>query len=168
MSDGSGIKGPSIKYVTLEAGGGPRKCDRLWQREGLKSMWRHAYNFYHTYETWNLKWFLTFCCNRCILTEEGSDKTTPDKTFQTKDPPTKALGQRPPANNWERICTGGLCPGFCTRPTKNRGVRDVWRTFWGSRDVWQSVTGGGGQNWPKIALRTLWTKMSYIHRVRWM
>jgi len=26
-----------------------------------------------------------------------------------------------------------------------------------SRDVWQSVTGGGGQNWPKIAWRTLWT-----------
>jgi len=32
-------KGPSIKYVTLEGGGGPRRCDGLWQGEGVKSMW---------------------------------------------------------------------------------------------------------------------------------
>ena len=31
-------KGPSIKYVTLEGGGGPRRCDNLWQGEGVKSM----------------------------------------------------------------------------------------------------------------------------------
>jgi len=48
------------------------------------------------------------------------------------------------SNNWDRICTGDFCPRFFTRPTKSGGVRDVWRTFWGSRDVWQSVTGGGG------------------------
>src|SRR6218665_2250920 len=29
-----------------------------------------------------------------------------------------------------------------------------------SRDVWQSVTEGGSQNWSKIAQRTLWTAPS--------
>ena len=40
------VQGPSIKYVTLEGKGGPRRCDSLGQREGVKSMWRHAYNFF--------------------------------------------------------------------------------------------------------------------------
>jgi len=35
------------------------------------------------------KVMLTFCCNRCILTEGERTETTPDKTFQTKDPLTK-------------------------------------------------------------------------------
>src|SRR6218665_2557900 len=42
-------------------------------------------------------------------------KTTRQKTLY-KIPRTK-----PPAKNGERICTAGFCPGFCTRPTKNRG-----------------------------------------------
>ena len=62
--------GPSIKYVTLE---GSRGSEKVWQfvtgGRQVKHMWRHAYtNFCHTYETWNLKWCLTFCCNRCIVT----------------------------------------------------------------------------------------------------
>ena len=28
----SAVGGPSIKYVTLEGAGGPRRCDSLWQR----------------------------------------------------------------------------------------------------------------------------------------
>jgi len=28
------LGGPSINYVTLERGGGPRRCDSLWQGEG--------------------------------------------------------------------------------------------------------------------------------------
>ena len=77
-------------------------CDR---GRGVKSMWRHAYtNFYHTYETWNLKWCLTLCCNRCIMTEGGTDKNQPEQNPRTKTS----------ANNWDRICTGGtlICPGF--------------------------------------------------------
>ena len=84
--------------------GSPRRCDSLWQREGVKSMWRHAYtNFYHTYETWNLKWCLTFCCNRCrpIVTERERTKN------RTKPPRTKTS-----ANNWDRICTEDFSPGF--------------------------------------------------------
>ena len=69
------------------------------------SMWRHAYKFfYHTYETWNFKWSLTFCCNTCILTEGWTDKKHPR---QKTKPWTKT-----PANNWETICTGGFCQGF--------------------------------------------------------
>ena len=45
---------------------------------------------------------------------------------------------------------------FSTRPTKDGGPRCV-TYFWGSWDVWQSVTEGGGRNWPTIWWRTLWT-----------
>ena len=38
--------GPSIKYVTLQGGGGLRKCDSLWQGEGVKIVWRHTFNFF--------------------------------------------------------------------------------------------------------------------------
>ena len=36
-----------------------------------------------------------FMYGLCILTEGGTDKTTPVKTFQTKDPLTKTPGQKP-------------------------------------------------------------------------
>ena len=112
--------------------------------------------FYHNYETWNLKWCLTFCCNRDILTEGERTKPTPDKTFQTKDPLIKP-GTKTPANNWERTCTVGFCPGFCTRPTK-MGIRDVWSTFGGGPwGPWMcdSVAEGWRSNRPKIAWRSL-------------
>jgi len=136
--------GPSIKHVTLEGEG----FEKVWQFVTgwgrFKSMWRHAYKFFYlTYETWNLKWCLTFCCNRCILTEGGTDKNHPVQDLPDKGPSDKTSWTETPTNNGERICTGGFCPGFCTRPTNNRGVRDVWRTFGGPRDVWQSVTGEG-------------------------
>ena len=123
--------GPSIKYVTLD-GEGVREsvtvCDRGRVQEHVTS---HL-NFFHTYETWNWKWWLTFCCNGGILTEGEWTKTTSDKTFQTKNP-----GQNPKTKTLrtsERLCTGGFCPGFCT--TKHRGVRDVWRTLgWVPRGV---------------------------------
>jgi len=41
--------GPSVKYVTLEGGGGPRRSDSLWQRGGVKSLWRHTYKFFITH-----------------------------------------------------------------------------------------------------------------------
>jgi len=102
-------------------------------------MWRHAYKF--------IKWCLTFCCNRCILTEGRTNKNHPGKTFQKKDTRTKN-----PAR-WENLYRG-FCPVFCTRPT---GVRDVWRTFGGGPGMCDKVWQRGlrGQNWPKIAWRIL-------------
>ena len=93
-------------------GRGPRRCDSLWQGEGAKSMWRHTYKFfYHTYETWNLKWCLTFCCNRCVLSEEGMDKNHPGQNLSDKRFPDKTPRTKTPANDWERICTRGFCLG---------------------------------------------------------
>ena len=90
-------------HKVRHARGGPRSCDSLWQGEGVTSMWRPAYtNFYHTYETWNLKWCLTCCCNICIVTEGGTDKNQPGQNPRTKSS----------ANNWNRICTADFCPGF--------------------------------------------------------
>ena len=119
-----------------------RGSEKVWQfvtGEGVKSMWRHAYtNFYHTYETWNLKWCLTFCCNRCrpYCDRRGNGQ---------KPSRTKLPGQKPPRTIEIEFVQGTFVRDFCSRPTKNRGgVRDVWRTFGGSRDVWQSVTGWRG------------------------
>ena len=93
--------------------------EKVWQSvtgEEIKSLWRHTYKFfYHTYEIWNLKWCLTFCCNRSILTEGEQTKTTPGKTFQTKTPWKK------PCEQLRENLYRGFCPGFCTRPTKNGG-----------------------------------------------
>ena len=86
--------GPSIKYVTLE-GRDQRRCGSLWQGEWVKNMWRNTYIFYHTYETWNLKWCLTFYCNRCILTERITDKIYPGQNLPHKRPSDKTLGLWP-------------------------------------------------------------------------
>ena len=134
--------GPSIKYVTL---GGSEK---VWQfvtgKGGFKSMWRHAYKkCYLTYETWNLKWWLTFCCNRFILTEGGTDKTIPDKTFQTKDPLTKIPRTKTP-RTVEREFVQGLLSGFFVLDLLKIGGPRCVTYFGGSRDVWQSVTRGRG------------------------
>src|SRR6218665_1587257 len=89
--------GPSIKYmyVTLE-GAGVREsvtvCDR---GRGSRACDVTLIIFFIIYIKHEILIFSTFCCNRCILTEESTDKTTPDKTFQTKDPRTKAPGQKP-------------------------------------------------------------------------
>jgi len=46
-------KGPSIKYVTLEGGGGPRRCDSLWQGERGKE-----------HVTSHLEFFLSYIRNK--------------------------------------------------------------------------------------------------------
>ena len=66
-------------------------------------------------------------------------------------------GQKPPRTIEIEFVQGTFVRDFCTRPTKNRGSEICDVLSEGSRDVWQSVTGGGGQNWPNIAWRTLWT-----------
>jgi len=77
-------------------------------RLGFKSMWRHAYNFFYlTYETWNLKWCLTFCCNRSMYSDRrGNGQKLPDKRPPDKTPRTKTA-----ANNWENLYRG-LLSGF--------------------------------------------------------
>ena len=142
-------------HKVRHAGGGPRKCDSLWQRGGgVKIMWRHAYKFF--YQTWNLKWFLIFCCNRCILTEGVGTKKHPGQNLPDKRPSDKTPGQKLQQTIETEFAQGALVRVFCTRPSKNRGggseMCDI--LFGGSRDVWQ---GEGSQNWPKIAWRTLWT-----------
>ena len=119
------IRGQSIKYVTLEGGGGPRKCDSLWQRG----------DFWLSVVT-DVFW------QKGVWT-----KPTPDKTFQTKDPlPWQKPPDKSPREPLRENLYRGLLSGFFVLGLLKIGGRDVWRTFGGSRDVWQSVTEGGGQN----------------------
>src|SRR6218665_1319348 len=55
--------------------------------------------------------FISFCCKRCIVTEGGTDKNQP--------------GQKPPRTIEIEFVPGTFVRDFCTRPTKNWGVRDV-------------------------------------------
>jgi len=92
------------------------------------------------------KWCLTLRCNMHSDRRGNGQKAPRTKPSSQKTKPSDK-------NNWERICTGGFCQVFFTRPTKNREVRDVWPTFGGPGmcdKVWQRE---GGQNWPKIAWR---------------
>jgi len=69
------------------------------------------------------------------------DRREKDKNDPGQNLPDKNPGQNfPNKNNLELKQTPckDICMYACT--TKNRGVRDVWRTLGGSRDVWQSVT----------------------------
>ena len=106
-----------------------RGFEKMWQF--VRGSRRHTLNF--TFDKKIYKWYLTLCCNRCILKEGGTDKT-----FQTKDP-----GQKP-SRTIEREFVQGLLSGFFVLDLlKIGGVREVWRAFGGFRDVWQSVTGVG-------------------------
>ena len=80
---GAGNSLGAVHKVCHAWGGGVQEgvtvCDR---RRGFKRLWCHTYKFfYHTYKTWNFRWFLTFCCDRCILTEGGMDKIHPGQNF---------------------------------------------------------------------------------------
>ena len=90
------VKELSIKY---EYGGirkGVTVCDR---GRGEEHMTTHFKKFHRpTYETWNWKWCLTFCCNGCILTEGGTGKNHPG----TKPSRQKYPGQTP-RGHWRRL-----------------------------------------------------------------
>ena len=102
-------------------------------------MWRHAYtNLYHTYETWNFKWCLTFCCNRCIVTEGGMDKNQP--------------GQKPPWTIEIEFVQGTFVRDFSTRPTKNRGGPRCVTYF---RGVPGCVTKCDGERGSKLAKNSM-------------
>jgi len=60
-------------------------------------------------------------------------------------------GQKPLRTIEREFVQGAFVRVFCTRPTKNRGgPRCVTYFQGGSRDVWQSVTGGGGKIGQKL------------------
>jgi len=59
------------------------------------------------------------------VTEGGTDKNQPEQN----------PGQKPPRTIEIEFVQETFVRDFCTRPTKNRGARDVRRTFGGSRDV---------------------------------
>ena len=103
--------------------------EKVWQfvtgRGVVKSMWHHTYKFfYHTYETWNLKWCLTFCCNRCVATEEGTDKNTYHLSLIMESSRTKPFRQKTPRQTPQtkplraierEFVQGAFVQVFCTR-----------------------------------------------------
>jgi len=56
------------------------------------------------------------------VTEGGTDKNQPGQN----------PGQKPPRTIEIEFVQGTFVRDFCTRPTKNGGIRDVRRTFGGS------------------------------------
>ena len=66
------------------------------------------------------------------------------KTFQTKDPPWQNPLDKNPREHLRENLYRGLLSGIFVL-----GLLKIWRgskmcdVLWGSRDVWQSVTGGG-------------------------
>ena len=86
------------------------------------------------------------------------DKTTPDKTFQTKDPLTNPPGQKPRKQLSENLYRGFLSEFFVLGLLKNRaGGSEMCDVLLGGPGMCDKVWQGGGKNWPKIAWRTLWT-----------
>ena len=49
---------------------------------------------------------LAFCCNRCILTEGGTDKNYPGQNFPDKRPPDKTPGQQLRENFYRGFLSG--------------------------------------------------------------
>ena len=137
----------AVHKVRHARGGGVREgvtvCDR---GRGSRACDVTLLNFfYHKYETWNLKWYLPFCCNKCILIEGGMDKSHPGQNLPDKIPSDKTPRTKTPTNNWENLYRG-LLPGFFVLGLLKIGG---WSPrcvtyFGGSRDVWQSVTWGEG------------------------
>ena len=66
---------------------------------------------------------------------------------------TKTPGQKPPRTNETEFAQGAFVRAFCTRHTKNRGVRDMWRTFGGvSGCVTKCDSGEGGSKLAKNSM----------------
>src|SRR6218665_154465 len=71
-------------------------------------------------------------------------KTTPDKTFQTKDPQTKAPGEKPSRTIEREFVQGALVRIFCPMPTKNLGGPKCVTYFWGVPGSVTKCDRGGG------------------------
>ena len=71
----------------------------------------------------------------------GTDKNHPEQNLPDKRPSDKTPGQKPQRTIEGEFVQGAFVRVFCAGPTKNRGVRDVRRTFRGGPGmcdkVWQ-------------------------------
>ena len=132
--------------------------------EEIKSMWRHAYKFLSY--IWSMKFKVVFNILMMYSDRRGTDKNHPRRNLPDKRPPDKTPRTKTPANNWERIVQRALVGVFSTRPTKNGGVRDVWRTFGGVRDMWQSVTGRRGSKLAKNSVTYFMDAHPYVSRTK--
>jgi len=86
----------------------------------------------------------------------GTDKNHPGQNLPDKRPSDKTPEQKPPRTIERDFEHGAIVRVFFVLGLLKIGGPRCVTYFWGSRDVWQSVT-GRGQHWPKIAWRTLWT-----------
>src|SRR6218665_4161751 len=80
----------------------------------------------------------------------------PDKTFQTKDPRTKAPDKKPGEQLRENLYRGLLSGSFVLGLLK-MGRSEMYDVFSGVPRCVTKCDRWRGENWPKIALRTLWT-----------
>ena len=68
-------------------------------------------------------------------------RTKPSRqTTPWQDPPDKI----PREQLRQNLYNGAFVQVFCTKPSKNRGVRDVWRTFGGGPGMCDEVWQGEG------------------------
>ena len=67
---------------------------------------------------------MKFEIDRCILTEGGTDENHSGQNLPDKRPQN-------PGGQLREIFNRGFVRDFCTKPTKNQGIRDVRRTFEG-------------------------------------
>ena len=133
-------KGPSIKYVMLEGGGGPRRCDGLWHGGGgqehvTSCLWKFLSYIWNM----NLRWCLTFCCNRCIVTD-----VLWQKGEWTKTNPDNPPGQKPSRTIDIEFVQGTFVGNFFTRPTKNWGGSEMCDVLSGGPGMCDKVWQGGG------------------------
>src|SRR6218665_3005545 len=87
---------------------------------------------------------LAFCCNKCILTETGTDKNHPGQNLPDKRPLTKSPAQKPPRTIEREFVLEAFVQVFVLDLLKMRCVT----YFWGSRVC---VTKCDRRRGPKLA-----------------
>src|SRR6218665_136704 len=81
-----------------------------------------------------------------------SDRRGNGQNLPDKRPSDTSPGQKPP-RTIQRICTGGFCLFFCTRPNKNRGGGPRCVTYFRGVPGWVTKWDrGGGKNWTTTTL----------------
>ena len=151
------MQGPSIKYVTLEGRGVRESVTVCDTGRGSRACDVTLINFFLSY-IWNinLKWFLTFCCNRCSLFwQKGVRTKSPDKPSR-QETPEESPDKSPRTQLRENLYRGLLSGFFVLGLLKIGGSEMCDVLLGGSRNVWQSVT-RGVKIGKKIVWRTLWT-----------
>ena len=78
-------KGPSIKYVTLDGGGGPRRCDSFWQRGGGPRACDITLFKFFSY-IWNMKVMFSFLLQRVYSGRRGNGQKPAEQNPKDKNP----------------------------------------------------------------------------------